>query len=764
MMSLATQTPAEHLRITSPEERLHILWALRIATHIPEALNARNHRCGVETILQLIGPRVPWPDDLMHEFSHQINAEFRSEVLAADEEATDAPDEEAALLRLREKLWQIDCAVLTKPFQSYQQRHPRRTMLAIAMALKTIESQQGLEKGLIETNVDWFAQLLNLNSAESAFLLISVCTRQSRQLVEVMQGIPFNGNYRAAQQFGAILDQPPHLIQRVLDLKGVLHRVGLFKHHRFSMTDLEDLLPNDLKMLGTLSMAHESPQALVEQFLEKSKGTSLCAEDFGHLSDEFQTLTTMIKNALLNREKNVHILFYGPPGTGKTEMARLLAKTVGCALFEVRWRDDDHEPAGIPERLMGLELGLNFLSTRQDAFLLFDEVEAVIEGDSDSLGELSRVLGAKSHGRNQNKAWINETLENESTVPTIWIANEIDRFDPAFLRRFVYCLEFTIPPKLIRHRAIDRYFEGMELSAEFRTQLAGQWITPAQIEIAKRATRLLKPKNQQDIEKTILRSIQSSMALLGQPFLDSRRHPTDYRLEYLNVETPIPIEEWVDIARQGHPLSICLAGPPGCGKTQLVSYLANEFNKPLLTKRSSDILDKWVGGTEANLAALFREAETERAILLLDEADTFLRNRELAGQAWQVSQVNELLQQMESFHGIFFCTTNRFDDLDPAALRRFSLKVRFHAMTADQRWRFFVDLTGMADEETSENLSIKQKLNQLEGLTPGDFSVAVRTFHIRRQTPSAPALLTALEQEMRAKQWNARQTSIGFVH
>jgi SpoVK/Ycf46/Vps4 family AAA+-type ATPase len=181
-----------------------------------------------------------------------------------------------------------------------------------------------------------------------------------------------------------------------------------------------------------------------------------------------------------------------------------------------------------------------------------------------------------------------------------------------------------------------------------------------------------------------------------------------------------------------------------------------------MAKRSSDILDKWVGGTEANLAAVFREAESERAILLLDEADSLLRSRDRARQSWQVSQVNELLQQMEAFQGIFLCTTNRFEDLDPAALRRFTLKVRFHAMTAEQRWQYLLNLTG-CDADAVEP-TIRDKLNRLDGLTPGDFSVAARHFQMRRQAPTPEALLQGLEQEMKTKQWNARQTSMGFIH
>jgi SpoVK/Ycf46/Vps4 family AAA+-type ATPase len=58
-------------------------------------------------------------------------------------------------------------------------------------------------------------------------------------------------------------------------------------------------------------------------------------------------------------------------------------------------------------------------------------------------------------------------------------------------------------------------------------------------------------------------------------------------------------------------------------------------------------------------------------VLLLDEADSFMQSRKDAVRNYEVSEVNEMLQGMERFNGIFICTTNLFDRLDEAALRRF---------------------------------------------------------------------------------------------
>ena len=98
--------------------------------------------------------------------------------------------------------------------------------------------------------------------------------------------------------------------------------------------------------------------------------------------------------------------------------------------------------------------------------------------------------------------------------------------------------------------------------------------------------------------------------------------------------------------------------------------------KKLLVKRASDILSPYVGEAEMNIAKIFEQAKRDNAVLLLDEADSFLMDRKRANHSWEVTQVNELLTQMEVFEGIFVCSTNLMDNLDEASIRRFDLKIK----------------------------------------------------------------------------------------
>ena len=165
---------------------------------------------------------------------------------------------------------------------------------------------------------------------------------------------------------------------------------------------------------------------------------------------------------------------------------------------------------------------------------------------------------------------------------------------------------------------------------------------------------------------------------------------TTYDLSLLNVESHFEVPRIVEaLRRRGHG-TLCFHGPPGTGKTALAEHIAQALGKPLLVRQASDLMSKYVGETEQNMARMFEEAQTESAVLLLDEADSFLRSRQRAERTYEVTEVNEMLQGMERFAGLFICTTNLFDELDEAALRRFTFKVRFKPLTAEQRVPMFV--------------------------------------------------------------------------
>ncbi|TXT33303.1 MAG: putative ATPase [Comamonadaceae bacterium] len=169
---------------------------------------------------------------------------------------------------------------------------------------------------------------------------------------------------------------------------------------------------------------------------------------------------------------------------------------------------------------------------------------------------------------------------------------------------------------------------------------------------------------------------------------------------------------------------ILLYGPPGSGKTAYAHALAQMLDRPLLEQRASDLLSPYVGETEQRINQAFEQALDDQALLFLDEADSLLARREHAVRNWEVSQVNELLEQLGDFAGVVVLASNRMEALDEAVLRRLDAKIEFLALNAFQAQQCFVGLCQhLGFEFTPEDL---QMLAGLKPLTPGDFACVAR--------------------------------------
>ena len=237
--------------------------------------------------------------------------------------------------------------------------------------------------------------------------------------------------------------------------------------------------------------------------------------------------------------------------------------------------------------------------------------------------------------------------------------------------------------------------------------------------------------------------------------------------ELLNTNPPIgeitkSIENYRTAAsRAGKalPLAMLFSGAPGTGKTQLGRYIARLLDKEILIRRISDIKSPFVGITEQNIAAAFREADRNDQVLMIDEADSLFLDRRMTTHSWEVSETNEILAQMEIFKGVFICTTNLLGNFDPASMRRFHRKIEFRPLSADGRIkifrRYFPQLCVDDDVLARETAS-------LEGLCPGDFC-AVRERIRYDDSPTAENIFCALRDELRYKTQESARAPIGFL-
>ena len=243
----------------------------------------------------------------------------------------------------------------------------------------------------------------------------------------------------------------------------------------------------------------------------------------------------------------------------------------------------------------------------------------------------------------------------------------------------------------------------------------------------------------------------------------------DYSLDGLNIKGKVSldrvvraVENYLDVsyseeAADKPRMNLLMYGPPGTGKTEFVKYLGKTLGRKVLVVKGSDILGMYVGESEKNIARAFRLAEAEKAILFFDEVDGLLQDRSNARANWEVTQVNELLQQMENFDGVMVAATNFCKNLDPATMRRFTFKLEFGYLDDAGKNLFFERMfkTTLTDEEKAE-------LETLRNLAPGDFRTVRQEMFYLGEGQSNAELIAALKEECSLKKDGTSHTKIGF--
>lgn len=119
---------------------------------------------------------------------------------------------------------------------------------------------------------------------------------------------------------------------------------------------------------------------------------------------------------------------------------------------------------------------------------------------------------------------------------------------------------------------------------------------------------------------------------------------------------------------------ILLYGPPGCGKTLIAKAIANEINAHFITVNGPEILNKYIGQSEANLRKFFEEAKQySPSVIYFDEFDSISSTRDAEGNPLMATVVNQLLTLMdgvdETERICAIASTNRIDMIDEAVRR-----------------------------------------------------------------------------------------------
>lgn len=601
-------------------------------------------------------------------------------------------------------------------------------------------------------NIARLAQLVGLSDAERLILAFAVLIRNEGLLDEAADWLGNLSSFKMFAVLSVVLDLPAPTVREALSAEGVLGRSGLISVTRVGVTTLSNKL--DLisdRFADQISSTEADPMSLLRDMVAPASPGALTLADFEHLDPWLELLSPYLKGALASARRGVNIFFHGVPGTGKNELSKALSAAFGCELFEVASEDRDGDPINAERRLRAFRAAQSFFGERR-ALIVFDEVE-------DIFNDGSGPFGVKSTAQ-RYKAWINRMLE-DNQVPTLWLSNSIRCLDPAFIRRFDMVIELPVPPRMQRERIIRHACTDLVDASTVKRLAESEVLAPAVVARAAAVMRSISAEIEEErVAPGVEMLIGSTLEAQGHDRIrssDPTRLPEIYDPAFIQSTADLrAIAAGLMRTRQGR---LCLYGPPGTGKTAYARWVATSIGVPIIIRRGSDILSMWLGEAEKNIASMFRLARANGAVLLLDEIDSFLQDRREAMHSWEVTMVNEMLTQMESFSGVFIASTNLVEDLDQAALRRFDLKVRFEFMHTDQSWALLsrycetLAIPGLAP-------NMRGLLDRLSNLTPGDFAAVARQ-HRFHPVDSAAVFVAALTEECALK--DSFRPVMGFI-
>ncbi len=741
----------------------------RMCSHFVLTLTVRhagrfNLRRDFNGLLSFTGRHLVWPVRVLTRLREFLERRVQGNELWAGHAALG----DAAFLD-RFGVWNGPFAEATLFFylDEYVKDAPKDVLAVLATTCDHLDRQLKRESTLVEKNIAALGNLLQLNPAERALLLYGTLARYQRELRGALVEFKVNNAQEAFAAIAAVAGVDERDVAEALRAGSRLERIGMVENliSEHNITDLADLMKVSDQLPPVLMREYQGPHDLMAVFTRPVVKSSLSGRDFQFVAEDLQVLGTLLRQAVARREPGVNVLLYGPPGTGKTELAKVAAEEAGLDLYEVEYADRDGNSLTGRDRYRSLQISQQFLKASEQVALLFDEVEDVFPPlSSDTMHLMARLdsaLEAPHSASVSGKAWVNQILET-NPVPVVWVTNRIEQIDPAFRRRFQYHLELKSPPPGARLGLVQRALSEVKVGDGFAAKLAERRaLTPAQIRTAVRFAQLAG--DGEDCEKLIERQLLNADKALGSAGQErgARVTVTRYEPELLNCESRFEISRIVEALQRRGRGNLCFFGPPGSGKTALAEHIAQQLHRPLMVRQASDLVSKFVGETEANMARMFEAASHEGAVLLLDEADSFLRSRRMAERNYEVSEVNEMLAGMERFDGLFICTTNLFDDLDEAALRRFAFKIRFHPLKPAQRERMFAReaLGGDAAELSSEQC---ERLARLDQLTHGDFAAVSEQVAILGEQFAPDEYLAQLESEHRVKPEVRQRREIGF--
>ena len=449
---------------------------------------------------------------------------------------------------------------------------------------------------------------------------------------------------------------------------------------------------------------------LLPEFTEKAgeRRADVTYDDLGGLSDAVDALREMVELPLrhpelfqrLGVDPPKGVLLHGPPGTGKTRLARAVANESDAQFFHIAGPEIMGSAYGESEKKLR-EL-FEQAAKQAPSIIFIDELDSIAPKRGQVTGEAEKRVVAQL-------LTLMDGLEPRQNLVVIAATNRPEALDEALRRpgRFDREIVVGVPDETGRREILAIHTRGMPLADSVNLDelsrrtygFVGADLAALTREAALEAVRRIMPRINFS-EDTIPNEVLDALSVEAKDFDNALKRVQPSAMREVMVQVPNigwddigGLDEARDKLREGvelplkHPEAFrrlgirpakgfLLYGPPGTGKTLLAKATARESEANFIATKSSDLLSKWYGESEQQIARLFARArQVAPTVIFIDELDSLVPARGGGLGEPQVTErvVNTILAEMDGLEElnnvVLIGATNRPNLIDPALLR-----------------------------------------------------------------------------------------------
>jgi len=451
------------------------------------------------------------------------------------------------------------------------------------------------------------------------------------------------------------------------------------------------------------------------------------------------------------------VLLYGPPGTGKTRLARAVANESHASFFHIAGPEIMGSAYGESEK----HLRDIFEQAAQEApsIIFIDEIDSIAPKRGQASGETEKRLVAQL-------LTLMDGLEPRQNTVIIAATNRPEALDEALRRpgRFDREIVIGVPDERGRREILAIHTRGMPLGdrvdldelARQTYGFVGADLAALAREAAIEAVRRIMPRLNLE-EKTIPADVLDTLSVTREDFQEALKRVQPSAMREVMVQAPnvgwddiggldaarerlregveLPLKEPEAFRRLGiRPAKgFLLYGPPGTGKTLLAKAVARESEANFIATKSSDLLSKWYGESEQQIARLFARArQVAPCVIFIDELDSLVPARGGGVGEPQVTErvVNTILAEMDGLEElqsvVVIGATNRPNLIDPALLRPGRFDELIYVSVPDENGRRRILGIHTAAMPLAPNVDLDELAHRTERFSGADLADLVR--------------------------------------